>query len=333
MTTLYLCGAGNSEGVRLAQVIQRASARWRRIVVLDDDPAKHGQTLLGVEILGPLTLLAHCDPKRSEVANLVARTTQRRAAVRAKLENYGLRFATLIHPTVDTSWADVGPDTVIYEQAVVSPETKLGESSVVFMRGVIGHEARIGKCCVIAAGAVLNARVVLGDGVYVGSNASILPEICIGAGATIGANTVVIQDVPADTTVVGVPGQIVSARSTALSPASRVPRDSQLTQQALEESIAAVWRHVLRREHVSATVNFFDMGGSSLLALQIIESLRQKLGVIVGITAVFQFPTVRSLAEHLGVRAAPTGAIEPAWSGRARGEMRRNRSVRPQLFG
>jgi len=46
MNTLYLCGAGNPEGVRLARKINRARCRWDRIVVLDDDPSKLGQNEL-----------------------------------------------------------------------------------------------------------------------------------------------------------------------------------------------------------------------------------------------------------------------------------------------
>ena len=57
MKTLYLCGAGNPEGVRLARKINRARGRWDRIVVLDDDPCKLGQSTLGVEVAGPFCLL------------------------------------------------------------------------------------------------------------------------------------------------------------------------------------------------------------------------------------------------------------------------------------
>jgi len=52
MRKLYLCGAGNSEGVRLAQQINARHPRWDHIVLLDDDPAKLGSERLGVPVVG-----------------------------------------------------------------------------------------------------------------------------------------------------------------------------------------------------------------------------------------------------------------------------------------
>jgi serine acetyltransferase len=56
---------------------------------------------------------------------------------------------------------------------------------------------------------VINARVEIGDGVYVGTNASLLPDVKIGPWATIGANSVVMRNVPAGTTVMGIPAKTV----------------------------------------------------------------------------------------------------------------------------
>ena len=55
--TLYLCGAGNPEGVRLALVVNHVEKRWDRVVLLDDDLSKHGSLVLGVEIVGPFAAL------------------------------------------------------------------------------------------------------------------------------------------------------------------------------------------------------------------------------------------------------------------------------------
>ena len=36
MSTLFLCGSTNSEGVRLARNVQRATGRWDRLVLMGD---------------------------------------------------------------------------------------------------------------------------------------------------------------------------------------------------------------------------------------------------------------------------------------------------------
>ena len=98
MKTLYLCGASNPEGVRLAQVVNRVMGRWERIVLLDDDASRHGQCILGVDVAGAFETLAGADPRTSEVANLVARTTKKRRAAGARIEAHGLPSASLVDP-------------------------------------------------------------------------------------------------------------------------------------------------------------------------------------------------------------------------------------------
>ncbi|MBX3274491.1 MAG: hypothetical protein KF729_29770 [Sandaracinaceae bacterium] len=303
--TLYLCGAGNSEGVRLALTINRRSSRWGSLAILDDDRARWGQRLLGVEVVGGFDVLAGADPARDEVANLVARTTARRRAARAKLASYGIPFATLIHPGVDTLGATLARELIVYEGAILAPEVEIGEGTVLFMNAVAGHECRIGECCVLAAGSVLNARVVLEDGVYVGTNAAILPELRVGEGATVGACSSVVHDVPAGATAIGVPAEVVGARRAARAE----PRDPD----TLERAMAPVWAAVLGRASIGATESFFDAGGNSLLALQTRARLAEVLGLELAVTDLFRFPTLRALSIHLArVEDAPLAASDRA---------------------
>ena len=209
MRTLYLCGAANPEGIRLALQVNRDCGRWDQIVLLDDDPAKHGTSTLGIEVKGPFALLEHADASLDEVANLVARTTVKRQAARSSLDAYALPFTTLVSQDVDTYGAVLGTDIIAYPHAFIGPCVSLGDTSVVFMGAGVGHGSQLGRCCVVAPNAVVNARVRLGDGVYVGANATVLPEVNIGPWATVGAGSVVMRDVPAGTTVMGVPAKTV----------------------------------------------------------------------------------------------------------------------------
>jgi natural product biosynthesis luciferase-like monooxygenase protein len=68
----------------------------------------------------------------------------------------------------------------------------------------------------------------------------------------------------------------------------------------LERSITGLWQEVLRVPAVGLDDNFFDLGGHSLLAVQAHRRLRETLQRDLAITVLFQFPTVRSLAAHLG---------------------------------
>jgi acetyltransferase-like isoleucine patch superfamily enzyme len=57
------------------------------------------------------------------------------------------------------------------------------------------------------AGAVTGRSIVVGDGAWIGANATLLPGVQVGSGAIVAAGALVIDDVPADTVVGGVPAR------------------------------------------------------------------------------------------------------------------------------
>jgi serine O-acetyltransferase len=81
---------------------------------------------------------------------------------------------------------------------------------------VIGETAEIGDDVLMYQGAVLGGtssehrkrHPTVGNGVVLGANSVLLGDIDIGKGAKIGSGSVVVQSVPAEATVIGVPGRI-----------------------------------------------------------------------------------------------------------------------------
>ncbi len=89
----------------------------------------------------------------------------------------------------------------------------------------------------------------------------------------------------------------------------------------VEERIAQIWCEVLRLESVSREDNFFDLGGHSLLAVKLHRRLVASFARKVAITDLFQFPSVRALAEHLSDSSAGP-ALEQS---QGRAELRREK--------
>jgi sugar O-acyltransferase (sialic acid O-acetyltransferase NeuD family) len=314
MRKLYLCGAGNSEGVRLAQQINARHPRWDHIVLLDDDPAKLGSERLGVPVVGRIDTLHDADPATSEAANLVARATRSRKEVRSRILSSGVPFVPLVSPDVDVTGVTLARDVIVYQNVTLGPEATLDDGVCVFMGAVVGHEARIGACAVIAPNAVLNARVVLGEGAYVGSNASILPEVTIGAWAIVGAGSAVMHDVPAGASAVGVPAEVYARKAEPAAPLE-VAGTADVE---LEGLVSRLWGELLHLKTVGREQNFFDLGGTSLLAIICRERIRQETGCDLALTDMFTFPTVRALAWHLSRLGSPMGTDPSHERGRFR---------------
>lgn len=82
---------------------------------------------------------------------------------------------------------------------------------------VIGETAQVGDDCTIYQGVTLGGtgkhtgkrHPTLGDGVMVGAGAKVLGPVNIGAGAKIAAGAVVLNDIPEDSTAVGIPAKVV----------------------------------------------------------------------------------------------------------------------------
>ena len=69
---------------------------------------------------------------------------------------------------------------------------------------------------------------------------------------------------------------------------------------ALQQSIAEVWCEVLKREQVDIYSNFFELGGNSLLATQIVGRLNKLLDAKVSLLNFFDEPTIAGLAGMAG---------------------------------
>jgi serine O-acetyltransferase len=155
----------------------------------------------------------------------------------------------------------------------IHPGAKIGRRFFIDhgMGVVIGETAEVGDDVTLYQGVTLGGtnlskgkrHPTIGNGVVVGGGAKILGAITIGDHCRIGAGSVVLRDVPADSTVVGVPGHIIFRQGKRV-----VITDPKQINDPLSEALAAVATEVktLReqvcrlegREHVPSE------GGDSL---------------------------------------------------------------------
>jgi len=73
----------------------------------------------------------------------------------------------------------------------------------------------------------------------------------------------------------------------------------QSPQTAMEKQLVAIWSEVLSLEQIGIHDNFFELGGHSLHVVQIQIRLVDQLQREIPIVTLFQYPTIKALAQHL----------------------------------
>ncbi|RKH37137.1 condensation domain-containing protein, partial [Corallococcus llansteffanensis] len=92
-------------------------------------------------------------------------------------------------------------------------------------------------------------------------------------------------------------------------------------QSALEQQLASAWQSVLRLDKVGVHDNFFDLGGNSLLATQVVSRLRDQFAVSVPLHVLFQAPSISGLARHLQAHAPASESLQPTFKPRPDGPL------------
>ncbi len=81
---------------------------------------------------------------------------------------------------------------------------------------------------------------------------------------------------------------------------------------ALERRLAELWCDALGLERVGLNDNFFDLGGNSLIGLQLVRRVGEEHGTTLPAVVLFEAPTIGALARHLvadGPAPAPAEAV------------------------
>jgi maltose O-acetyltransferase len=95
------------------------------------------------------------------------------------------------------SWGlESTPDVFWPERITVGDHAIIGYDATILCHEFLQDEYRVGD-------------VIIGERAMIGAGAVILPGVEIGPGAQVAANSLVVQDVPADVTVAGVPAEPV----------------------------------------------------------------------------------------------------------------------------
>lgn len=124
-----------------------------------------------------------------------------------------------------------------------------------------------------------------------------------------------------------VPSQFLVLESLPLSPSGKVdrhalpapdawgsasPMPTAVPQTDLEAQIAAIWSQILQLPAIGLDDNFFDLGGNSLLAAQLVSLLAATLSLDLPVRCVYESPTIATLAQALQTLQQSGGSVPMA---------------------
>jgi 3-oxoacyl-(acyl-carrier-protein) synthase/acyl carrier protein/SAM-dependent methyltransferase len=101
------------------------------------------------------------------------------------------------------------------------------------------------------------------------------------------------------------PAPVVVAKTTATT-ASTTSSANDLERFAMDRVVAEVARSLRQDpQQIALDKNFLDLGLDSLMAVEIVASLKAKLGVTLSATVLFEHTTIEALSAHLAAKFAP----------------------------
>jgi sugar O-acyltransferase (sialic acid O-acetyltransferase NeuD family) len=209
MEDMIILGAGASSQQIVDAIadVNRRQPTWNVVGYVDDDPAKHGQLVNGLKILGPLSSVRQF-PGRVLIGMASAMERARRYRVNRTIDLPLDRFATVIHPSAFVAPSSrIGAGSAILQNVVIIQNTRVGNHVIVAQNASIGHDVIVEDFVTIAAGALIAGLARVREASYIGAQSAVNNGVTVNQRALVGLGAVVVKDVPAGMTVVGNPAR------------------------------------------------------------------------------------------------------------------------------
>lgn len=207
MTSLIIVGAGG-HGKCIAEIASMMN-KWDEIAFLDDNK-------VGIEIFGfpVLDRVANFEKYRSKFncAFVAIGNNHSRLMFLNQMINSGFEIPVMIHPkSIISEYTTIGAGTSIHAGAVINPDVVVGKGSIINTGATIDHDCNIGEGVHLSPGSHIGGTTTIKNLTWVGIGSSISNNLSIGNKVVVAGGAMVIEDVPDDVLVAGVPAVIKKA--------------------------------------------------------------------------------------------------------------------------
>jgi sugar O-acyltransferase (sialic acid O-acetyltransferase NeuD family) len=97
----------------------------------------------------------------------------------------------------------------LLQSCIVESFVSIGRGTLLNIGAKVCHDSRVGAFCEIGPNVTITGGCTIGDGCSFGASSTVIPNLRIGNNVTVGAGAVVINDIPDNCVVVGVPAKII----------------------------------------------------------------------------------------------------------------------------
>ena len=211
MIPVLIIGARKDGHANVVLEILNAEKKYNVIGFIDDDPAKKGEEIKGIKVIGSVKELGYFKDKLGVKGAIVAiGNNHMRRALSEKITEVGLELINAIHPTViKDPDVEIGKGCYIGQGVILVTGTRIGNCVNIHTGATIDHDNIIEDGANLGPGVHLAGRVKIGRDAFLGTGAIVIPDGSVGENSIIGAGGVVIGKVPPNVTAVGVPVKVI----------------------------------------------------------------------------------------------------------------------------
>jgi sugar O-acyltransferase (sialic acid O-acetyltransferase NeuD family) len=186
-----------------------SSARQRAVMLLDRNPALHGERVFGVPVVGSSDLgevvRRHRAGEFDAVVIAFNTDLDARATMFDSLRAEGVPFANVLGPNVlIRTGARIGTGNVLLANTYVGALAEIQDDNFLSSHTCIEHHCRLGSHCAFGPRVTFSGMVTVGNRVRFGTQIAIEPMVTVGDRAVIASGSVLTANVAPETIVKGV---------------------------------------------------------------------------------------------------------------------------------
>jgi sugar O-acyltransferase (sialic acid O-acetyltransferase NeuD family) len=195
MKELLIYGASNPSIIKLINSINQKSRKWEILGFLDDVKKDTKDLFMGFPILGGAEKISTFHERGCYFINNVFGTINNRILVKEKLDKVKVKYASLVSPSVDHSYVEIGRDCTVMDGVTLGANTVIKAHVAIRYNSSINHDCFIDKLVFLGPGSVICGHVRIGEGAYIGAGAVIKERLTIHPWSRIGMGAMVNKDV------------------------------------------------------------------------------------------------------------------------------------------